>query len=122
MRVPEWAIENIILYPDVLSEVAEYLRKNERKKGLFRKSSQILDMILSKLPKNARSVYQPRTLESMAGRKLIWWGLTCQKQREKLLKENRKQKIKTGRIQKKLIRINFLKNKARVKARKQIPL
>ena len=36
MRVPEWAIENIILYPDLLSGVAQYLIKNEKKtRGYF---------------------------------------------------------------------------------------
>ena len=119
MRVPEWAIENIIVYPDMLSGIAEYLRKNEKRtKSYFRKSSTILDIILKKLPQNERSVYQPRTLESMAGRKLIWWGLACQKERQKLLEENRKLKNKTKRLQNKITRVKFLKTRSKFRTRK----
>ena len=119
MQVPEWAIENIMLYPDLLSGVAQYLIKNEKKtRGYFRKSSQILDIILKKLPRDSRSVYQPRTLESMAGRKLIWWGLACQKERQKVLEENRKLKNKTKKMQDKILRINFLRKKSKLRARK----
>ena len=119
MRVPEWAVEYVILYPNILSAIQKLLRKNENKKGgYFRQSSLILKIILDKLPADSSGFCHAKSLESMAGRKVIWVATACQKEVRRLTKLNQNKKIKIQKMRNQIHRLRVSSRKMKSKQNK----